>query len=218
MLLAARSAFMAQKKKLPFDSAVEYLESTGTQWIDTGVVPTTDLEFDFHCQWKELFTSAGQVPMGFRTTSGSQWTFMLTNYSYFSNPQQSYASFFNNQRVRLAKANTLDYVVSFHNGVFSNGIGDNSNVSLNQTSPTVPIPVSWTIYLFKNNQSPSSLEDPFSGKIFYLKMWKAHTLVRDFIPCRIETTGYMYDKVSKRLFGNKGTGNFLYGKDVKVKL
>ena len=39
MMLAARGAFLAarRKPKLPYDAEVEYLESTGTQWIDTGV-------------------------------------------------------------------------------------------------------------------------------------------------------------------------------------
>lgn len=33
--------------------------------------------------------------------------------------------------------------------------------------------------------------------------------VLDLIPARLGTTGYMYDKVSRKLFGNSGTGNFI---------
>lgn len=36
----------------------------------------------------------------------------------------------------------------------------------------------------------------------------------DFIPVRIGTKGYLYDKVSKRLFGNAGTGSFTLGPDI----
>jgi hypothetical protein len=39
-------------------------------------------------------------------------------------------------------------------------------------------------------------------------------LVRDFIPVRVGNIGYMYDKVSKKLFGNSGQGNFILGNDI----
>ena len=39
MMNAAAGIFLAarRKPKLPYDAEVEYLESTGTQWIDTGI-------------------------------------------------------------------------------------------------------------------------------------------------------------------------------------
>lgn len=50
----------------------------------------------------------------------------------------------------------------------------------------------------------------YSGKIWD----SSYALVRDFIPVRIDTTGYLYDNVSKQLFGNSGTGDFVLGPDV----
>lgn len=37
MMVALRNALVGNSKKLPYDAEVEWLESTGTQWIDTGV-------------------------------------------------------------------------------------------------------------------------------------------------------------------------------------
>ena len=34
------------------------------------------------------------------------------------------------------------------------------------------------------------------------------------IPVRVGQVGYMYDKVSRELFGNQGSGNFTLGNDV----
>ena len=51
-------------------------------------------------------------------------------------------------------------------------------------------------------------------KIYYFKIYDNGVLVRDFIPVRVGTTGYMYDSVSGRLFGNDGTGDFIVGADV----
>ena len=33
-------------KRLPYDAEVEYLESTGTQWIDTEIIPNSDYGFE----------------------------------------------------------------------------------------------------------------------------------------------------------------------------
>ena len=48
----------------------------------------------------------------------------------------------------------------------------------------------------------------------YLKLWQGTTLVRDFIPCRIGETGYMFDKVTETLFENNGTQSFTLGEDI----
>lgn len=39
-------------------------------------------------------------------------------------------------------------------------------------------------------------------------------VTHDLIPVRVGTTGYMYDRVTGRFFGNAGTGNFVLGPDV----
>ena len=54
----------------------------------------------------------------------------------------------------------------------------------------------------------------FSGRFWGGQIWEGTTLVRDFVPCRIGTTGYLYDRVSQTLFSNIGTGDFTLGPDV----
>jgi hypothetical protein len=50
-------------------------------------------------------------------------------------------------------------------------------------------------------------------RIYYCKIYDNNNLVRDFVPVRVGTTGYMYDKVSRQLFGNIGSGSFTLGPD-----
>ena len=52
---------------------------------------------------------------------------------------------------------------------------------------------------------------PFVGKLYWLKFYQNNILVRDFIPVKLNNIGYMYDKVSKQLFGNVGSGSFTCG-------
>jgi len=51
------------------------------------------------------------------------------------------------------------------------------------------------------------------GKLYGSKVYINSVLVRDLIPVRVGQVGYMYDKVTGRLFGNSGTGSFILGKD-----
>ena len=66
--------------------------------------------------------------------------------------------------------------------------------------------------MFFCNES-SDFYEHFLGEIYACQIYEGDTLVRDFIPVRKGTTGYMYDKVSGNLFGNSGTGDFVLGND-----
>lgn len=72
------------------------------------------------------------------------------------------------------------------------------------------------IYLFRSSMTGSSGHAPgFQGRFYYFQIYEGEQLVMDLRPVRKGTTGYMYDKVSGRLFGNQGTGEFVLGPDVK---
>ena len=48
----------------------------------------------------------------------------------------------------------------------------------------------------------------------YAKLTLGNQIIFECIPVRVEQVGYMYDKISKQLFGNSGTGNFVLGPDI----
>ena len=51
-------------------------------------------------------------------------------------------------------------------------------------------------------------------RLYYFQLWKAGKQILDLVPVRIGDEGFMYDKVSGKLFGNGGTGKFILGPDV----
>lgn len=53
-----------------------------------------------------------------------------------------------------------------------------------------------------------------SNRWYYLKIYCGETLERDFIPVRVGQVGYLYDKVTKRLFGSATNKNYAIGPDV----
>lgn len=78
-------------------------------------------------------------------------------------------------------------------------------------NPQTPVP----LYLYARDNSGSYAETFAECDIATFKIEKGGAVVRDFIPVRVGTVGYMYDRVSGQLFGNAGTGAFVLGPDVQ---
>jgi hypothetical protein len=51
-------------------------------------------------------------------------------------------------------------------------------------------------------------------KVYAFTVLKEGVKLLNFIPVVVDGVGYMYDTVSKKLFGNVGTGNFVIGPEI----
>lgn len=69
------------------------------------------------------------------------------------------------------------------------------------------------IALFAIGMSSTTINLNTTTKVYSSKLRVGNITVRDLIPVRKGTTGYMYDKVSGQLFGNARTGAFILGPD-----
>jgi len=182
-------------EKLPYDAEIEYLESSGTQYIDTMVAPTLDTEIQ--CVVIPITANVNvlntdlQNSFGIHITdwSSGSWACYFGNEGYI--PRQGVSNF---------KYNIPQSVVLNYQKVTIDGV----EYSINATSMSGS-----TMYMFK-----STWKDKDNTRICSLKIKQNNIIVRDYIPVRKGNVGYMYDKVSKQLFGNSGTGEFILGPDV----
>ena len=196
--------------RLPYDAEVEYLESTGTQWIDTGVVPKNSTGFQVSCRCLGTTSLANYRLIGVQDGSirclfsvqafGTDNTFFGWNTAinqlglYYDVDVDASLNYLNNRYAILngqTKANNLSTL-----GVI--------------TRP---------MYLFGNNSANGNIPDNFSERVYLARISEDSTLVRDFIPVRFtnekdEPEGAMYDRVSGELFRNQGTGAFVIGPDL----
>lgn len=199
---------------VPYDAEIGYLESTGTQWIDT------------------LFTATGGCVMEFR--------FFTADCGVYSSPMGSHSTISTNyynrnavilnavNKVSFSKCekygvinlgNNVDLSTDFHTYRFDSrgynriGLVDGTEV-VNELTEGVLAPDS-TVLMWKYDWNGNIV----SGKFAWARVQNANgELVRDFIPVRVgsgaNAVGYMYDRVTRKLFGNKGTGSFVLGPDV----
>lgn len=197
---------------LPYDTEIEYLESTGTQYIDTEIIPSSGYKvlIEFLNPNYSSNSDKSESVFGQRTSSTSTDAFSL-----FVNPAGIYPQYANDQKQVLNVGTNTNVKYIFEQS--ENGTYLNNELIKNPNA--YQFQGLYSIYLFAKNQANDNGKDrPFTGQIFSFKLWNVNDiLVRDFIPVRIGNTGYMYDKVSGQLFGNSGIGSFILGPDIKTK-
>ena len=193
---------------LPYDVQIEYLESTGTQYLNTGIIGNNNYKVELKVKTKQdavmgLFGSriyTNKLSRGF-----GLYTVASTN-DLPTRVQFNYASSGSNINASINEDHifTLDGNKAYIDG---------SSVH-NFTSSTFTSPSTFIICSCHTGSSGGDVDSRFFvGLIYYCKIWNNGTLVRDYIPVRVGSTGYLYDRVSKQLFGNAGTGDFILGPD-----
>lgn len=198
MLIAARNGFLVGKR-LPYDAEVEYLESTGTQWIDTGVIVDSN-NFVMTALFSKSSSEVLQVAFGAMNALLGYPGIMINMNGGFRYGNQQIAS------STGTSTNTMHtYVLSYRSLTID-------GTTYAATGDVVDTPLEYSLYLFGRNNM-GSLGNASSVKFASFVVQESNILVRDFIPVRRGNVGYLYDRVSKRLFGNQGTGDFTLGPD-----
>lgn len=194
ILIRRRGMMVAQQGGLPYDAQIEYIECSGTQYIDTGIVVNDVDTINIRC----LFYTKSGDNFVLRDKSGA------TNGVYLDLNSNSkwYVKFGSSSSVNTSGGVALNSVLDLQlrKNYFSvNGIQRlTPGFSSMPTSP---------IRLFRN----STL-----ARIYSFNIVDDNNNKRiDLIPVRVGTVGYMYDRVSRQLFGNAGTGDFILGPDVQ---
>jgi hypothetical protein len=215
LLLRRRIAVINSTPSLPYDAEVEYLESSGTQYIDTELLPTSD-EWKLETKIKTDSTSGNYMLCGVTEVDSSNQVCryaLLWEYNADARVTKCIGPY-RDEYTAIAKnlaRNGIYTITSIMNDtkvrLELNGNLSTKNDSRNYVFTTK------TLTLFARNSS-TAVNAFYKGCVYYAKFYKNQVLVRDFIPVRVGTTGYMYDRVSGRLFGNLGTGGFGIGNDI----
>ena len=177
---------------------VSYLESSKTQYINTGYVPNANTKIEIKCL---QIDGGGGLAFGTRQPApggGDDIYYSLATSS-------GKITFFYNQRIRLtSNFNTGDFIdlLVEKNKIAFNGV-EYTGININ-TFPTYPI-----VLFGLNNAGTMSLS---SARIGRVKIYENNILIRNFLPCYRNSDNVlgMYDVVNNVFYTNDGTGTFLY--------
>ena len=181
------------------ESDIEYLESTGIQYINTDIIPDANTGIRIKA---EAINSIEAYVVGLRNNSdNTRWCIAHSTryyYGYGTWASNSTASNFN--IVDLNYLNDKKYSRRDLNGT----VIDYLNL------PTLSFTPAYPIWIFAGS---GSYNIKWSGRIYYVKITQGNEIIMDLVPVRRDQVGYLYDKVSGKLFGNSGKGNFILGPD-----
>lgn len=214
--LLRRRAMMTGGATLPYDAEVEYLESTGTQYIDTGRV------FDSRYKY--------ELTIGYFANNGAGFRCFGARSQYSPRPKSSYLTYYpdtsriffyagnnipSNDGGATGRAPTLNMMRTLSIGVYPTPY-----MYINETDAVTPgnymqaeiFQSEYSLYLFADNTAGSA--SPHGCRISRYHVMDNDTSVQDLISVRVGSVGYLYDRVSDQLFGNAGSGAFVVGPDV----
>lgn len=195
-------------KSLPYDAEIEYLESTGTQWIDTEIVPNFSTEVHFKGGVTQYI--ANTTLLGARTgTSSANRFFPLA----CQGAAERYRITFGNDDYDTGiNIDYNNYITVLFNETNTHRLYVNGNYKRAYQTGNI-VEQQNNLLLFGTTGYQGNLYNSV-GRLCFVRIKQNGNLIRDFIPVRVGQVGYMYDRVSKQLFGNSGTGSFILGPDI----
>ena len=183
--------------KLPSGyTELEYIESTGTQYINTGYIPTANTKVTMDFQ----LTAAGSANVCLFGVVG----------------QFSFRWFGRGSVFRSNGANNVD---------FPKGIPALDRHSVEKTATKATLDktksvttavgnVSNTLYLLAQ-RGPSAAQNFSRAKLYSCQIYENNALIKDFVSCKTASGAVgLYDTVEGQFYANAGTGTFTSGPEI----
>lgn len=195
---------------------VEYIESHGTEWIDTGVhfIYQDRFEIEFmkvsHVSGEDKGYGAGIDPSNHNITGGGRISSSKIAIFNASNAYFEPAVLVNESYgIKFREQTTIGTTLS---SIMTNLSSGETYQAQKQLTLGSEYDSGNNVYLFRDNSV--SYPYPSADKLYHWQHWRGNSCIRNLIPCKHNNEYGMYDLVSRQFFGNQGTGVFTGGNEV----
>lgn len=192
--------------------AVEYIGCTGTQYLETGYIPTPSYDTRIDMQYmftatqsgdKFLFGSRGgsnDITYQCEAYAGNTW-YCGGGYNQFRSVLKKVGTALNTKYTFLINGNSMTI---------------NGRTASRTTTKTTGVPLE--LYIFASNYSGEARYINSGVRIYQLKFTVDGTVEADFVPCyrKSDNVAGMYDLIGRRFLTNAGTGTFTVGQDIDL--
>ena len=176
---------------------LDYIESSGTQYINTGFIPNQDSAVHIVCQptvargWQGIFGARSATNVGEFGVDIPAGTTLRSVYG-------------------TGNVTTMVSTVATKLDIYKNKNVCTINGAV-LTNSTETFSSGYPIWIFDKNTAGAKW-NPCSMKLYSCKIYDNGTLVRDFIPCKNASgTIGLWDNVNSVFYANAGTGTFSTG-------
>lgn len=178
-------------------SELEYIKSSGTQYIDTGFIPNQDTRVVCDVVYTTPSSSSDKYLFGARQSNGVL--------AYGVNIYNGvYQSMYNTQTTNMNSSVSTQIIIDKDKNVITvNG------TKYTQNYTTFACPVTMYLFALNNNGTSYGLS---SATLYSCKIYDNKTLIRNYIPCKKGDSDIgLYDTINNQFYSNAGTGVFTAG-------
>lgn len=180
-------------KKLPSQYIeLEYIESNGSQYIDTGV-SGNNVNLKIITDYETTSARQGCI-FAARESAQSGISYWTDGYMQFGTSS-----------IQVSGVSFGRHIIEFSKeGAYLDG----DRLDYNSGN----LFVDFNLLIYKANADART----FIGRIYSFKIYDNNSLVRDFVPCKqkVYNTIGMYDLVNDKFYINEGTGTFIAGPEI----
>lgn len=176
---------------------VEYIESSGAQYIDTGFKPSNN----------------SRVVMDIQASGfNNRWLFG----SRTSSTSASFAVGLMSTSTVHSEYGSANTTATVSKATERTTVDKNKNVclfgSVAVTNTAATFSGTYPIYLLSLNNGGTAASKGFVGKLYSCQIYNNGTLVRDYVPCKNSAgTAGLYDLANGSFYTNAGSGTFAVG-------
>ena len=208
--------------KPSYDAELKWIETDGeASYINTGITSSADFSLEIDCQLMGIHNTQSRPNC---TLFGARGYYGFTNgfrFSYmYLNASEKNIMWFRVPSTSNSEGPTNDYGRHVVRGSATTISIDNVSVPVT-SEVTTETPYLGEDFCIGRDGNIDVVEDQrlktYANARFYsIKLYKNNVLVFDGIPVRIGTEGCLYDKVSKTILHNAGSGTIIPGPPVET--
>ena len=181
---------------------VQYIESTGTQWINTGFKPNQNTRVKMDCNVIG-FNSSDAFLFGARIASGNT-AFCLAA----DDENTRWFALDGNATQNPTGTCTGKHSIDFNQNVLTL---DGKNFTFAKTT----FQSSYNLLLFATVTNGNVDSQRGKMAVYSCQIYDNGNLIRNYIPCKnADGMVGLYDLIGKKFYGNSGSGNFTAGPEV----
>ena len=195
---------------------VEYIENSGTQRIDTGLIPTNSTSVDITYQALAIH-GYSQYIAGARENASASVRYAINGSSSNKYWDVRFNGVTNTITEIERTTNKYRSNLQLNNGNGTWTLTDlttNTDYTLSISGARVPAVSNLFLFGYLNLDANTHT----NLRIFACKIYEAGVLVRDFVPCyrKADNEAGMYDLVEDKFYTNAGTGSFSVASDIEA--
>ena len=209
---------------------VEYIQSSGPQYIDTGRKSTVNTKFEMDYLSTKQSGDTFQCLFGSQNGTSNKRIYMLigtngnpvqtqfpitTNKALYMKPDGTFSSNLGNDYVAFSPNKKTKIIYDVPNRTLT--VGEYTSVSVGTDTLQ---PSSNNILILARNDNTLPTSNFATGKLYRFKWYESDVLTLDLVPCFRNSDNEigMYDVINNIFYTNSGTGTFTKGNDITNEL